>query len=168
MSGTARAAGEKIERKYLAHFVDAGFGGTANWVRLGKDLEEYNIELNAEIEKKKNILGETTAQNKGYEPQSALDTYYAYEGDPLYERLYEIANKRSTGSECVTKVCDVLLNTDGSIVSAWQEDVIVVPTSIGGGTEGVNIPFEIHYNGNRKDVTKQTTLADGVLTISAA
>ena len=164
----ARAAGEKIERKWLAHFVDAGFGGTANWVRLGKDLEEYNIEMNPEIETKKNILNETTSQVKGYEPQSALDTYYAYEGDPLYEQLYKIANNRSTGSECVTKVCDVLLNNDGSIVSAWQEDAIVVPSSIGGGTEGVNIPFEIHYNGNRKDVTAQTTLADGVLTISAA
>ena len=160
-----RATGDKIERKYLAHFIDAGFGGTANWTRLGKDLEEYNIEMNAEIETKKNILGEATTAVKGYEPQAALDTYYAYEGDALYEQLFSIVNNRSTGSECTTKVCDVLLDTDGTIVSAWQEDAIVVPTSVGGGTEGVNIPFEVHYSGNRKEVTASAAIADGVLTI---
>lgn len=163
-----REKGEKIERKYLAHFIDAGFGGAANWIRLGKDLEEFNIEMNPDIETKKNIIGETSTQVKGYEPQSSVETYYAYEGDPLYEQLFSIVNNRSTGSQCVTKVCDVLLNTDGSIVSAWQEDAIVVPTSVGGGTEGMNIPFEVHYSGNRNDVTAKASIADGKLTISAA
>lgn len=167
MSEAVRKTGDKIERKYLAHFIDAGFGSTSSWVRMGKDLEEYNIEMNPEIETKKNILGESSSGVKGYEPQATLDTYYAYEGDPLYEQLFSIVNNRSTGSQCVTKVCDVLLNTDGSIVSAWQEDAIVVPTSVGGGTEGMNIPFEVHYSGNRKDVTSKTTLVDGVLTITA-
>ncbi len=163
-----RTDGEKIERKYLAHFIDAGFGDTPNWVRLGKDLEEYNIELNPEIETKKNILGESSTQVKGYEPQATLDTYYAYEGDPLYEQLFSIANNRSTGSQCVTKVCDVLLNKDGTTVSAWQEDVIVVPTSVGGGTEGMSIPFEVHYSGNRTEVTSAATIANGKLTIAAS
>lgn len=164
----ARKEGDKIARQYLAHFIDAGFGGTANWVRLGKDLEEYNIELNPEIETKKNIWGESTSNVKGYEPQATNDTYYAYEGDALYEKLFEIANNRSTGSECKTKVCDVLLNSDGSIVSAWQEDAIVVPKSIGGGTDGVNIPFEVRYSGNRADVTTKASITDKKLTISAA
>ena len=43
----------KIERKYLAHFLDAKFGVktqgeetyTPNYTRLGKDLEEYNLTL---------------------------------------------------------------------------------------------------------------------------
>ena len=39
----------KIERKYRAHFIDASFGtgsATPNYVRLGADLEEYNLDLN--------------------------------------------------------------------------------------------------------------------------
>lgn len=48
----------KIERKYLAHFLDAKFGVktqgeetyTPNYTRLGKDLEEYNEELNPDVE----------------------------------------------------------------------------------------------------------------------
>ena len=43
----------KIERKYLAHFIDASFGtgsATPKYVRLGADLEEYNLDLNPDIE----------------------------------------------------------------------------------------------------------------------
>ena len=36
----------KIERKYMAHFLNAAFGsGTASYCRLGNDLEEYSPEL---------------------------------------------------------------------------------------------------------------------------
>ena len=38
----------KIERKYMAHYLNATFAaddGTASYVRLGKDLEEYSPEL---------------------------------------------------------------------------------------------------------------------------
>ena len=50
----------KIERKYMAHFLNAAFGsGTASYCRLGNDLEEYSPELSANVEKKNNILGQT-------------------------------------------------------------------------------------------------------------
>lgn len=151
-------AGEKIERKYLAHFIDASFGNeTANYIRLGKDLEEYNIELNPDVETLKNILGETSNNVMGYEPSGSVDTYYAYVGDPLFEHLSEIANERSTGSQLKTTVVDVLLNSKGVITWAYREDVLVIPQSIGGDTGGVQIPFEIMYNGNRKKGTFDMT-----------
>ena len=43
----------KIDRKYMAHFLDAGSlcgGKTPSYERLGKDLEEYNVELNPDTE----------------------------------------------------------------------------------------------------------------------
>ena len=58
----------KIARKYMAHFLDAGFGGSAaEWSRLGKDLEEYNVELNPDTETKKNIIGENSFVHNGFE-----------------------------------------------------------------------------------------------------
>ena len=36
----------KIDRKYMAHYIDAGSlcgGLTPKYERLGKDLEEYNV-----------------------------------------------------------------------------------------------------------------------------
>ena len=149
----------KIERKYLAHFLDAKFGVKTqgeetyapNYTRLGKDLEEYNEELNPDVEVNKNILGE---QN----------VVYAYSGDPLFERLAKIANERLTGDDCMTTKVDVLLNSDGTVAWAYREDVWVVPESVGGDTSGVQIPFTVYNAGNRVkgtfDLTTKTFTAD--------
>ena len=140
----------KILRKYLAHFIDAAFSAEApNYVRLGKDLEEYAEELNPDLEVKKNILGEQVVNHNGYEVSSEVDPYYAYQDDPLSERLMQIANERLTGDECMTTKVDVLLAADGSVVWAYRENCVVVPNSIGGGTDGVVIPFSVTNCGGR-------------------
>ena len=140
----------KIERKYLAHFIDASFGGEApNFARLGKDLEECIEELNPDVESKKNILGEQNVVHNGYEVQSEVDPFYAYTGDPLFEQLSKIANERLTGDDCKTTKVDVLLSEDGTVVWAYREDVYVVPNSVGGDTSGVQIPFTVYNAGNR-------------------
>lgn len=140
----------KIERKYLAHYLDASFGsGTANYIRIGKDLEEYSEELNPDVEINKNILGEQNVQHNGYEVQSEVDPFYAYTGEPLFEALADIANERKTGSDCMTTKVDVLLNSDGTVEWAYKEDVWVIPNSVGGDTSGVQIPYTIYNAGNR-------------------
>ena len=156
----------KIERKYLAHFIDASFGtgsATPNYIRLGADLEEYNLDLNPDIEVSKNILGDSTIKHNGYEPQSSVDTFYAVTGDALFETLSDIANERKTGDDCKTTAVDVLLNDKGVVTWAYREDVMVVPTSMGGDTSGVQVPFSVYYCGNRTkgtfDVTKKTFTA---------
>ena len=139
----------KIERKFLAHYIDASFGGTTNYVRLGKDLEEYNEELNPDVEINKNILGEQNVVHNGYEVQSEVDPFYAYDGDDLFEQLCTIANERLTGDDCMTTKVDVLLNASGNVVWAYREDCYVVPNTIGGDTSGVQIPFTVYNAGNR-------------------
>ncbi len=139
-----------IERKYLAHYIDANFGkeSVENY-RLGKDIEEYIIELNGEVEKKKNILGEQSVVHKGYEPQSSVETFYPDYDDALSEKLFEIANERKSGDDVKTTMVDVILKPDGTVVSAYREDVVIDVKSLGGATEGVNTPFDVHYAGNR-------------------
>lgn len=151
------AAGAKIERKYLAHFIDAGFGETVNYVRLGKDLEEYNEELNPDVEINKNILGEQTVQHNGYEVQSEVEPFYAREGDALFTQLCTIANERKTGDACKTTKVDVLLSESGTVVWAYREDCYVVPNTVGGDTSGVQVPFTVYNDGNRVSGTWDTT-----------
>ena len=140
----------KVERKYLAHYLDASFGtGDPNYIRLGKDLEEYNEELNPDVEIQKNILGEQNVQHSGYEVQSEVEPYYAYDGDPLFAQLCAIANGRLTGDACMTKKVDVLLNSSGNVVWAYREDCYVIPSTIGGDTSGVQVPFTVYNAGNR-------------------
>lgn len=149
---------KKIERKYLAHFLDESFNGTTpNYVRLGQDLEEYNEELNPDVEVSKNILGEQSVVHKGYEVQSEVDPYYAYEGEPLFEQLAKIANERLTGEDCMTTKIDALLKDDGTVEWAYKEDVYVIPTQVGGDTSGVQIPFTIYNCGNRVKGTLDIT-----------
>lgn len=148
----------KAERKYLAHYIDASFsttGDSTDYVRLGKDLEEFTEELNPSIETAKNILGENSVTHGGYEVSTDADPFYYEYDEALSEKLMDIAMNRLTGDACKTTRVDVLLkpSTSGSgeptVVSAWREDVLVVPNSIGGDTTGVQIPFTIHNVGNR-------------------
>lgn len=148
----------KAERKYLAHFIDAAFDTTyakTDYVRLGKDLEEYSVELNPDVETKKNILGENSVNINGYEVSGSVDPmYYEYE-DALSEKVMDIAMNRTTGDGCKTTTIDVLLKPGATsdaaptCVWAYREDCYVVPQSVGGDTSGVQIPFEIHRCGNR-------------------
>lgn len=140
----------KTERKFLAHYIDASFGeGAPDYVRLGKDLEEYSDELNPDVEVKKNILGEQSVTHNGYEVQSEVDPFYAEIGDPLFDQLAKIANERKTGLDTETTKVDVLLSTSGTVLWAYREKVSVIPNSIGGDTSGVQIPFTIYNAGDR-------------------
>lgn len=143
----------KIARKYMAHFIDATFGGVSpTWERLGKDLEEYNVEMNPDTESVTNILGENSFRNNGYEISSEADPYYANTEDAIFPKLQEIVDTRATDDTCKTKALEVHLwdetETSGTYV-AYQEDVYVVPTSYGGDTSGYQIPFTVNYVGNR-------------------
>ena len=59
----------KIERKYLAHFINAAPLGeeAASYEQLGNDLEEYPAGLSAQVETRRNILGQSSVVISGYE-----------------------------------------------------------------------------------------------------
>ena len=142
----------KIARKYMAHYIDASFGGDSpEWERLGKDLEEYNVEMNPDTESVANILGENSFRNNGYEISSEADPYYANTEDAIFPKLQDIVDNRSTDDACKTKALEVHLWDEDSegVYVAWQEDVYVVPTSYGGDTSGYQIPFTVNHVGNR-------------------
>lgn len=152
------ANSEVIKREYLVHYLDASFGsGAANYVRLGKDLEDFAEELNPDVETKKNIWGEQTVNHNGYEVSSEVDPYYARKGDALFEKLEDIAIDRKRGANCETTMVTARVDEDGQVIWARREDVMVIPKSIGGGTDGYQIPFGIYNNGNRVKGTWSTT-----------
>ena len=154
----------KAERKYLAHYLDAAFDKTyaaTNYVRLGEDLEEFSVELNPDVETSKNILGENSVKHNGYEASSNADpVYYKYD-EELSEKIMEIAMLRKTSDNCKTSYVEVLLKPgEGgaapTVIRAVREDVYVIPTSYGGDTSGIQVPFEIRYAGNRVEGTFDT------------
>lgn len=158
----------KLEREALMHFLDASFDVSQeapSWYIIGKDIEDMSVELNPDTETTKNILGETTVKDNGYEPSMSADPYYANPEDDIYEKLRDIAMNRLKGDKCKTRLLEVIIeNTESSSHKAWMEEVIVKPQSYGGDTSGVAIPFDVLFDGNRKEGT--VTITAGVPTFT--
>lgn len=145
----------KIARKYMAHYVDTNFGtGTASYYRLGKDLEEYTVAMNPDVSVIKNIIGETNITHNGYERGGSAEPFYAEIGDPLFEKLQDFVDREPQDDTLRTTIVEVHLwdesATTGSY-TAWKQDCYIVPTSYGGDTSGYQIPFDIHYVGERTE-----------------
>lgn len=143
----------KIERKYLAHFINAAAPGAeaASYERLGKDLEEFSPELSAQVDTKKNILGETSILISSYEKTASVEPYYAEKGSPMFERLQEIIDDQLVLDDLKTDVVEVKLwdeAADGAY-PAIKEEAFIEVTSYGGDTTGYQIPFTLHFTGVR-------------------
>ena len=128
----------KIERRYMAHYLNAGFGGAENYCRLGADLEEYSPELTANVEKKSNILGQTSV---------------TIDGDLVLDDLK-------------TDIVEVKLwgETADTTYPAVREECYIEIVSYGGDTTGYQIPFNVHYTGvkvkGKFDVKTKKFVAD--------
>ena len=141
----------KIERKYLAHYIDAAPIGSSNAVyeRLGMDLEEFRAELAAQVDTKKNILGETSVVISGYDKTAAVEPYYAQTGSALFERLQDIIDNNRVLDDLKVNVVEVKLwdaESDG-VYPAIREEAYVEVTSYGGDVSGYQIPFTLHFTG---------------------
>lgn len=140
----------KIERKFMAHYMDATPTATATYERLGADLEELNVEMNAEIETTANILGENSTKLSSYAAQASVEPYYADESSPFFEFLQNIVDNRKVLDDCKTSTLEVHL-WDGaeSAYTAYKESAVVEIVSYGGDTTGYQIAFNVHYQGDR-------------------
>ena len=156
----------KLARKALAHYIDGSFGGSGSpkWYLIGKDIDDMSVELNPDTESTENILGETSVKDNGYEVSMSSDPYYADPADEIYAKIKDIAMNRLKGDECKTKILEVVIDKETGPFDAWIEDCIVKPQSYGGDTSGVGIPFDVLFNGNRKQGT--ATISDRVPTFT--
>lgn len=144
----------KIDRKYLAHYINVG-QEEAVYERLGKDLEEFRAELSAQVETKKNILGETSILISGYEKTGAVEPYYAESGSGLFAKLQAIIDGDLVLDDVKTDVVEVKLweAQEGTVFPAIREEAYIEVTSYGGDTTGYQIPFTLHYTGVKQKGT---------------
>ena len=153
----------KIERKYLAHFIGTGEGA---YERLGKDLEEFSPELSAQVDTKKNILGESSVVISGYEKTGAVEPYYAESDSQLFQKLQAIIDGDLVLDDLKTEVVEVKLweSAGDGKYPAVKEQAYIEVTSYGGDTTGYQIPFTLHFTGEKVkgtfDVNTKEFIAD--------
>lgn len=144
----------KLEREALAHYLDTTWklkSDTAEWEVLGDDIEEMSVELNPDTEQKKTILGKTRTTDNGYQPSMSADPYYADPTKKIYPQIRDIALDRLKGDACRTLMLEVIVeDTAAPKHLAYVQEVMVKPQSYGGDTSGVNIPFDVTDDGERK------------------
>ena len=107
-----------------------------------------SVELNSDVSQVKNILDQTKTVDNGYSPSLSADPYYADPEKKLYPKLRDIALDRLTGDSCKTLLLEVIVeDLEAENHLAYVREVSVKPNSYGGGTEGVNIPFNVSEDG---------------------
>ena len=150
----------KLKREALAHYLDTKWNkkiadaSKAVFEILGDDIEEMSVEMNPETEQKTNILGQTKTVDKGFTPTLSADPWYANTDSGLYEHMRDIVMEHISGDERKTLMLEVIVeDTEAETHTAYVREVKVTPTSYGGGTEGVNIPFTVDFDGAWKKGT---------------
>lgn len=162
----------KLERSALRHYLDTTFKSaseTAVWEVIGDGIEEMVVELNPDVETVKDILGQTTTKDNGYEASMDADPYYADPETKLYPKLRDIALERKTGDACKTLLLEVIVeDTAAKNHLAFIQESLVKPQSYGGDTSGVSIPFNVSENGKRtKGYVSAESLKTGSPTFTA-
>ena len=105
----------------------------------------------AQVETKKNILGETSILISGYEKTASVEPYYADAGSDLFTRLQTIIDDQLTLDALKTDVVEVKLwepESEG-VYPAVKESAYIEITSYGGDTTGYQIPFTLHFTGEK-------------------
>ena len=160
----------KLDRNRLMFF--ASFDGT-DWEALGKDNDDLSKELNPDTETSKNVLGETTFQHSGYEPEVEVDPYYADENSVLYEKLSAAAMEELYGdSDIKGYFVEVIFSTANASAGTmtgigYKREAYLVPQSTGGDTTGLGIPFTVNPVGAQTKVDVTYTKATRAVTITA-
>ena len=86
----------------------------------------------------------------GYEKTSAVEPFYAEEGDPLFEKLQAIIDGQLVLDALKTDVVEVKLWQEGEGgYPAVKESAYIEVTAYGGDTTGYQIPFKIHFTGEK-------------------
>lgn len=144
----------KLNREALAHYLDTTWNkkvadvSKATFEIIGTDIEDMSVEMSSDVSQVSNILGQTRTVDNGYSPSMDADPFYADPDTGIYPKLRDIAFERLKGDDCKTLMLEVIVeDTEASTHLAYVREVMVKPTSYGGGTEGFNIPFNVSEDG---------------------
>ena len=122
--------------------------------------------MSAQVDTKKNILGQTSVVISGYDKTGAVEPYYAESGSKLFMRLQDIIDESRVLEDLRTDVVEVKLweQAENGSYPATLEQAYIEVSSYGGDTSGYQIPFTLHYTGRKTkglfDVATMTFTAE--------
>lgn len=146
----------KLKRE--AHALYLKPKGSQDWYLVGKGIDDLSVEMNGSFEQIKDITGNVTVSDTGYQPQISVEPYHADPEESIYPFLKDLAMNRKSGDDAIAEMLEVIVeDTEAVKHSAWKENVKIEITSYGGDTSGLGINFNIWSDGDRKEGTATLT-----------
>lgn len=142
----------KLKREALGLYLR--IKSTDDWAILGKGNSELSVTMGGSFEQTKDVTGEVSVKDTGYQPQASVATYYADPDDTFYEALKDMALNRKSGDDAKAEYLETLIeDTSDPTHAAWTENCRIEIVSYGGDTSGLQIAFNIWPDGERKEGT---------------
>ena len=139
-----------IKRSESKLFANVGTDEAPEWELQGDRNEELTHELNPNVESGEDVTGQTYADLDKYEEETAVETYRAKRDSKWAVVLYNIIKYRKTLTDVVHQflIVNTFAGADGAY-DAWLQKGVVAVQSHAGDTKGMNMPYNIHWTGER-------------------
>ena len=142
---------EKIKRSLFATFINtAPSGETETWSRMGKGITSQNISYNPNVTTEQYIDEDNATSSVDSYAPSLDGTQTCYKGDPVFEYIDGLRQKRAVGSELETEVLFVYMyaGTEGAYKAEKNKCVIQLGEYGGDGGGNVTMTYTVGLNGN--------------------
>lgn len=147
-----------VKREEFKLFADVSAAETPEWELQGDKVEELSLEMNPNVTTVTDVTGVTSTTLDKYEVQTSIAPYRAKKESKLFAILYDIVKNQKTLSDVErTFLCVNIFAAETTAYEAWTQKAVIAVQSYGGGTEGLDIPYNIHWIGERTHGTVAIT-----------
>ena len=166
MAGEVTA--KKVKRSDFATFLNVGTGTSESWKRMGKGITSQKISYNPQTETEQYIDEESgTTFVDSYAP--TMDgSQTAYAGDPVFDYVDGLRQRRVVGAESETDVLLVYIyDNEGTEYAAEKQRVSIQIDEFGGDASGANvIGYTLNFIGKAKRGVATVSTISGDTTVS--
>ena len=162
-----KAGTGRIKREEFKLFADVGASSAPEWELQGGRIEDMSLEMNPNVETVTDVTGVTETTLDKYEKQTSVSPYYAKRDSKMAAWLYNVVREEKTLSDVEKTFCvvNIFAGSDGAY-DAWTQKGVVAVQSFGGDTKGLQIPYNIHWIGEK--VFGTAAISNGTMTFSPA
>ena len=160
---------EKIKRSLFATFINTTPGtGTPTWAKMGKGITSQKISYNPTVTTEQYIDEDNAYSSVDSYAPSLDGQQTCYKGEPVFEYIETLRQKRAVGTDLETEVLFVYLYDGTESAYKAEKNACVIQLGDYGGDGGgsVQLTYTIGLNGNPEQGT--ATIADGKVTFTKA
>lgn len=159
---------EKIKRSLFATFINTTPGdGSPTWAKMGKGITSQKISYNPTVTTEQYIDEDNAYSSVDSYAPSLDGTQTCYKGEPVFEYIEALRQKRAVGTDLETEVLFVYLydGTENAYKAEKNACVIQLGDYGGDGGGSVQLTYTIGLNGDPEQGT--ATISNSTVTFTA-